>query len=255
MEVSEKYRFSPTFSNIITMSTRTTTTIAINTTTTQEHKDLLLDPDRVIHMIIDLTLITSFTIRKGKRDPYPVVALVLLKISRFDEDFRGFSNAEKRRPHLVVVTTIRERSLCAHDTSQHGVMLLGLLNTLHNRPSVIDRCLTADEHSLHRVRATMVVAVTTAVDPGLEATHPRDMSVALRALRNHADADSSASFDGYGREQILGIIYASLEPFTLSSESKLLPTRFFNIAEAAVDHNSDLHAFGLIIQRVTNEDH
>ena len=87
----------------------------------------------------------------------------------------------------------------------------------------------------------MVVAVNTAVDPELEATHPRDMSVALRALRNHAGADSSASFDDHGREQTLGIIPASLEPVTLSSESKPLPTRFFIIAEATIDHNRIEH--------------
>ena len=88
----------------------------------------------------------------------------------------------------------------------------------------------------------MVMAVTTAVDPGLEATHPRDMSVALRALSNHAGADSSASSDDYGREQILGIRPASLEPLTLSNESKPLSMRFFDIAKAAVDHNSNLHS-------------
>ena len=87
-------------------------------------------------------------------------------------------------------------------------MLLGLL---HNHPSVVGHLLTADEHSLDLMRATMVVAVTTAMDPGPKAIHPRHMSIGLRALPNHAGADSSASLNHYGGEQILGIIPANLE--------------------------------------------
>ena len=191
MGLSEKYRFSPTISNVITMSPTTTSIIVINITTTRKYKDNLLDRDRVIHKVTDLALMTSLTIRIGNRDPFLVVALVLLKILRSDRDFRVLINAERRNPHLVVVTAICRRSLCAHDTSQHGVMLLGLL---HNRTSVVGHLLTADEHSLDRKRATMVVAVITAVDLGLKATHLKYMSVALRALPNHAGADSSASF-------------------------------------------------------------
>ena len=72
----------------------------------------------------------------------------------------------------------------------------------------------------------MVVTINTDVDPGLEAIHPRHMSVALRALRNLAGAGSSASFNGHGGEQILGIIPADLESHDLSSEPKPLPTKF-----------------------------
>ena len=80
----------------------------------------------------------------------------------------------------------------------------------------------------------MVVAVITVVGPGLEATPPRHMSVALGALRNHAGAGSSASFNNHGGEQILGIIPANLESFTLSSKAKPLPSKFFNIVEAPI---------------------
>ena len=91
----------------------------------------------------------------------------------------------------------------------------------------------------------MVVAVTTAVDPGPKATHPRHMNIALRALPNHAGADSSASLNHYGGEQILGIIPANLESFTLSTELNPLPANFFNIAEASIDQrNCNQHGFG-----------
>ena len=92
----------------------------------------------------------------------------------------------------------------------------------------------------------MVVDVITAVDPGLEATPPRHMSVALPALRNHAGAGSSASFDDFRGEQILGIIPAYLESKNISSEPKPPPTKSFNIAEAPIDQrNSNQHGFGL----------
>ena len=42
-------------------------------------------------------LMTSLTIRIGYRDPFLVVALVLLKILRSDQDFRILINSERRR--------------------------------------------------------------------------------------------------------------------------------------------------------------
>lgn len=149
------------------MSTTTTTIIVTNTITTRKYKDHLLDPDRVIHKVTDLALMTSLTIRRGKRErPLPRGR------SRPPQDFPfptktlgSLSAKKKRHPYLVVVTAVRKRSLCAHDTIRHGVILPGILR---NRLSVVDHLLTADDHSLHRMRATMVVTVITAVDPKLE---------------------------------------------------------------------------------------
>ena len=235
MGISEKYRFSPTFSN----------TIVTNITTTRRYKDHLLERDRVIQRVTDLDLMTSLIIRRGKERPFPRDRSRAPQDSP-DQDFRVLISAGRRPPHLVVVAGIRRRSLCAHDTSQHGVMLLGLLHTLHNNLSVVDHLLTAEDYCFHRMRATMVVDVITAVDPELEATPPRHMSVALPALRNHAGAGSSASFDDFGGEQILGIIPANLESKNLSSEPKPPPTKSFNIAEAPIDQrNSNQHGFGL----------
>ena len=130
----------------------------------------------------------------------------------------------------------------------------GLPHTLHNRVSVTSHLLIANEHPLHRMRTNMVAAVITALESELKATHPRHMSVALRASRNQACANSSAFLFFMEASRYSASYQRTSTQTARAARLSLSPlAEFRNTTKAPIDQrDGNEHGFG-VLQSVGND--
>ena len=170
--VCEKYRLRPTFSNIIPMRT-TTTDDHYHRHQHHHHPEIQRPPSRPKSRHPQGYRPRPHdqphhTQREERETPFLVVVRVLLKISRFQPRLQGpYRRREETTPTSWSLRS-SARDPYAPTTPVDPALYFPAYS--RNRPSVVDHLLTADDdHSLHRMRATMVVTVSTqAVDPKLE---------------------------------------------------------------------------------------
>ena len=165
---------------------------------------------------------TNLTIRMGKRDSFPVVAVVLLKVSRFNQDFRISVSAERRRLHLVwpsagdpyALMTPFRTTLCFRPPP-HAPQP----RQRHRSPSHRQRIFSPPYEDQYGRRRHYCLGVG-AKSHSSETYERRITRITQPSMRKFF-----GFFIFYGGEQILGIIPTNLDSNSPSSEAQPLATR------------------------------